>query len=131
MGKIKQPQTKKGKVPPAATVVKPTPKPSVGWKQLDENVVSLAEVEREFFLAMVKTLKVFCSLAWTDVSAYKGLGWDRVPAGSMKYRIPAKLRTDHLFHIKVSRGGRLWGYRRNDVFELVWLDPLHQVTPDN
>ncbi|PWK14932.1 MAG6450 family protein [Tumebacillus permanentifrigoris] len=130
MGKIKQPLNKKGKVPSSATVVKTTAKPSVGWELLDETVVALTDVEREFFQTMVKTLKILCSLPWTDVSSYKGLGLDRVPESSMKFPIPAKLNKDHLYHIKVSRGGRLWGYRDGDVFELVWLDPLHRVTPE-
>lgn len=130
MGKIKQPPNKKGKVPSRATVVKTTAKPFVGWGQLDETVVALTDVGREFFQMMIKTLKIFCSLPLTDVSSYKGLGWDRVPESSMKFPIPAKLNQDQLYHIKVSRGGRLWGYRDGDVFEIVWFDPLHQVTPE-
>lgn len=130
MAKIKHIPKQKGKVPASATEVKATPKPSVGWEHLDETVVGLAVVEREFYQSMCKTLKVFCSLNWSDVSSYKDLGWDRVPEGSMKFPIPPKLKKDHLYHIKVSRGGRLWGYRNGDVFELIWLDPQHRVTPE-
>ncbi|MFP3340192.1 hypothetical protein R0J91_19595, partial [Micrococcus sp. SIMBA_131] len=74
--------------------------------------------------------KVLGNLSWNEITKHKGLGWDRVPEKNMKYRIPESLNKKELYHLKISRKARVWGYREGDAFHLVWFDPDHQVTPE-
>lgn len=121
---------KSGRIPSKATEVKERPRPSVCYHYMSDTVVALDELNQEFIVQMLKQFKVLGGISWDDISQYKGLGWDSIPQHRMKYTIPKSLNRDDLYHIKVSKKGRVWGYREGNSFHLVWFDPNHKVTPE-
>lgn len=46
----------------------------------------------------------------------------------MKRRLPEKF-DDTMFRFRVAGEQRLWGFRKSNVFHIVWWDPEHQVYP--
>ncbi len=46
----------------------------------------------------------------------------------MKRRLP-EMFDDTMFRFRVSGQQRLWGFRKSNVFHIVWWDPRHQVYP--
>ncbi len=104
-------------------------RPSVCFYHFSEAPKGLEDVPHDFFVRMIRQCKMMASMTWDQIHVHKGLGWDEVPSSTMKWRIPAALTRETLNHIKVCKRGRVWGYRDGNTFQIVWLDPNHEVTP--
>lgn len=102
---------------------------SVCFYHFNESAKGLEDVPHDFFIRMIRQFKMMASMTWDQIYAHKGLGWDEVPSSAMKWRIPIPTPRERLHHIRVSKRGRVWGYREGDTFYVVWLDPNHEVTP--
>lgn len=129
MGKINKPK-KSSRLPTEASSVDHIPRPSVCFYHLDESVIALNRIDSSFFAQMIRQCKLLASMTWEEIYRHKGLGWDEVEEVNMKFRIPAGVKRDRLHHIKISKKGRMWGYREGNTFHVVWLDPNHEVTPE-
>ncbi|MEK3899996.1 MAG6450 family protein [Paenibacillus sp. FSL R7-0179] len=114
------------RIPSKVTEVKKN-RPSICFHHLTDTVSSLEELDRELLVQMLKKFKVLGGIEWNDISK-SGLGWEKIPHHSMKYPIPKSLKMDHLYHIYITKKFRVWGYRDGDTFQLVWVDPNHNVT---
>ena len=79
---------------------------------------------------MVRKCKMLAGMDWDEIYRHPGIGWDEVHESSMKRKIPSTVERETLHHIKVSKKGRIWGYRDGNTFYVVWLDPNHEVTPE-
>lgn len=44
-------------------------------------------------------------------------------------RLPKTFGDDDMFRFRLGSGRRLWGYRRDKTFHVVWWDPEHAVYP--
>lgn len=117
-----------GRIPDAMTdaFVK---RPSICFYHFSESHKGLEDASHDFLVRMIRQFKIMASMTWEQIYAHKGLGWDEVPSHAMKWRIPTALTRETLNHIKISKRGRIWGYRERDTFHVVWLDPNHEVTP--
>lgn len=129
MPKIKHNQ-KKSRLPNQTPPTTKEPKPSLCFFDYEETVMVLKDIPHDFFRHTIRQCKLLSSLTWNEIYRHDGLGWDEVPESNMKFKIPSRINRKELHHIKVSRRGRIWGYREGNSFHVVWFDPDHQVTPE-
>ncbi len=92
-----------------------------GWQEL---------TIQQFFHILEKHLHRFESTSWRDLHTCKHC--HPLSAGKIEKAAKALLRTKHpgietLYGLSIGGHARIWGYRANDVFYLMWHDPNHTV----
>ncbi|QJC52765.1 hypothetical protein HGI30_15130 [Paenibacillus albicereus] len=116
------------KISDKAIEVKTVSRPSICFHDMNDSVYRLSDIDKYGFELMLKQFKIMGSMTWNEIYSHKGFKWEEIPERSMKYAIPKSLNRTSLFHVKVSGKFRVWGYREDNVFHLVWIDPNHDVT---
>ncbi len=85
---------------------------------------------REDLVAILSTLQKMEQLTWNDVLKLKGLDYkppypEDELFSKFRHKVPEDAR---VYSVRVSRAARLYGYRFENVFYLVFYDPTHQYS---
>lgn len=78
-------------------------------------------------------------LTWREISHHRQDGGRKHHYQSVDSVIPKAQRrltglglqdeVDHLYRFRVGSRERLWGFRKDGVFQILWWDPDHTVYP--
>ena len=81
--------------------------------------------------AFASWLDIRSQMTWLDLTLAprEGLGREKIPRGSIRPAIPTKITPDveHFLSFRFGDDARVIGYRTDEVFHIVWLDPNHDV----
>lgn len=80
-------------------------------------------------VSLVDTFKKVESMNWSDIFKDVGLKWERNKQISTK--LPSDFPIDaKLCSLRVSGKMRLYGYRAQEYFYIVWFDKNHEICPE-
>ncbi len=92
------------------------------------NIVGCDQQERAAFANLLHDMS---ERTWSQLiqGARQGTGFEKISRQSIKVGIPSSITEDvHFFlSIRITDMGRLIGFREDEVFHAVWLDPKHEV----
>lgn len=92
----------------------------------------VSDCEKEDQAAFAKRLELLSQLFWGQIasSSRLGVGTETIDHASLRVPIPPHITPDQKFLSLHLRGPfRVIGYRDNQVFHIVWIDPKHKVYP--
>lgn len=77
---------------------------------------------------LIDTFKKFESLNWEEIFKDSGLNWER--NRNIALKTPDYMAEDAKLHsIRVSKKMRIYGYRAQQYFYIIWFDKNHEVCP--
>lgn len=95
-----------------------------------DNKCQMYNWQKEELKLLIESFKKFESLKWYDIIKDPGFNWER--NSHIAIKLPSELPMDVKLHsIRVSGKLRLYGYRAQEYFYIVWFDRQHEVCPMN
>ena len=91
-----------------------------------------SNLEADDIIDLIQHLKDFETMTWADIE--RG-GSHFIEVRKIEKEAQERLVTlrqddiDHLFSLRVSGKGRVWGIRNGGTLRLLWWDPQHEVCP--
>ena len=77
---------------------------------------------------LIRCFKKIENLTWNDIKTHNGLNYE--PISSLAIEPPANIPPDASFSsLRVSKESRLYGFRLEDTFYIIWFDKNHIVCP--
>lgn len=115
---------------PAITTVAQAPNVSVSFRYAEPGGKQcLSQCGSDHTKDVIDTLRILCSLTWTQVHGHKGLGWCEIPDHSISFTRPQEIDQQiKIAEIRCSQKGRIWGFNQRTVFHILWFDPDHDGT---
>ncbi|MFD1675390.1 MAG6450 family protein [Alicyclobacillus fodiniaquatilis] len=102
--------------------------PTFAFDFVDENKFCLWDADKNYHRGLVATWKKMRSLSWSEIKNHTGLRMKRIET---KHTLPTNVSEDiELLEIRVSLEGRLHGFRIDELFQVLWFDPEHEVCPE-
>lgn len=79
---------------------------------------------------LIECFKKIESLKWVDIYTDSGLNYERNKCISVP--LPKSVPTDvKLYSMRVSQKMRIYGYRAQQYFYIIWFDKNHIICPEN
>lgn len=130
-----RPQGRKATAPPKVVqpVAEPRPtnhlKPHFSFYHLQDGfrISDCQAVDKGEFAQRLQELS---QLTWNQIvlSPRQGLGSEKIDRESIKVAIPEHLSRDkRILAFRFGGGARIVGYREDQIFHVVWIDPNHNV----
>lgn len=127
--------TNKGKIPDSALCIKKI-------KEIGHPVFSFAHVcdkhflisswQKDELIELINTFKIMEELPWSRIHNHSGLRFKKIDKKSLTKPLPDKVSPEvTVFEVRVCKVKRVFGYRMDDVFRILWFDRGHQVLPEN
>lgn len=80
--------------------------------------------------SLIDCFKKIESLTWDEIFKDDGLNWER--NANIAIQLPTNFPTDaKLYSMRVSKKMRIYGYRSEEYFCIIWFDRNHEVCPEN
>ncbi len=131
MPKLKKPPKSRGRIPPNAIERK------VNYDECRGRFAFSSVCERHCLLSswikqeldeLIVYFKKVEKLLWKEILRDPGLVYEEISHIALPR--PASLPPDaSLYSMKVAGRLRVYGYRTQDVFNIIWFDRLHEVCP--
>lgn len=94
------------------------------FSSCDENKYSLHDLKKAELKKLVKFIKKTEKMNWGTIRTHKGLKYETISSLTP----PKYLSKDvTLKSMRVDEGYRVVGYKENEYFYIVWIDPNHKV----
>jgi hypothetical protein len=90
----------------------------------------VSDCQADHKAALADRLQELSQLTWGEIlqAPRKGFGTETIAADSIRPRVPQLITPDVRFlSMYFGKGARLVGYRDDQVFHVVWIDPHHKV----
>lgn len=79
---------------------------------------------------LIECFKKIEALKWKDIFKDSGLNWER--NSNIAIQLPSGLPEDSKLHsVRVDGKKRIYGYRVQEYFYIIWFDRNHIVCPEN
>lgn len=79
---------------------------------------------------LIKLFQKMEAIPWKDIRGHSGLNYK--PVDHYIYKLPEDVPKDITLHeLRVDGDRRIFGYRGERVFYLIWFDRNHEVCPQN
>jgi hypothetical protein len=128
---IKKPKLNQGKIPDSALMAKDEPEysnPVFSFIHSSDNHCLLCEWKKSELKELINAFKIMESLKWSQL-----------PASSLHFRkvehyvipLPNNVSQDEtIFEVSIdNEKKRLFGYRVDNIFRILWFDREHSVAP--
>lgn len=80
--------------------------------------------------SLIECFKKIESLTWNEIFENEGLNWERNK--NIAIPLPENFPNDaKLCSMRVSKKMRIYGYRSEEYFCIIWFDKNHEVCPEN
>ncbi len=114
--------------------------PSFSFRYIDKDGPwSWARVSQQHKAQILDFIGDMCSLSWPEIAQQRDSRGqkhhyqhvDSIDADARKRLSILKLEddTDWLYRFRLGNKQRLWGFRKQGVFQAIWWDPRHTVYP--
>lgn len=132
--KINSPTIHSGKIPEKA-LIKPQQTPSTEYPTFSflhvcDNHCRLSAWQGQELIDLVNTFKKMESLTWVEIARHSGLRFKKIE-GYTKPLPPDVSPEVTVYEVRVCEVKRLFGYRINNIFRVLWFDREHEVCPFN
>lgn len=88
---------------------------------------------KNLVVTIIKKLKDFESMTWGEIERNNQshlISLDRIVKKAQDRLRKMELDDlEILYSLRLSGKERVWGKRKNEVFDIIWWDPLHEVCP--
>lgn len=89
---------------------------------------SIEKIQGSEFKLLIECFKLIESLTWNDIKAHPGLNFERNK--NIAIQLPQGLPIDSkLSSMRVDEKFRIYGYRVQEFFYIIWIDKNHVVCP--
>lgn len=137
-GKIREPKDRGSKhIPGKVTELREEDSddklPLFSFKHCCRQRYQLHEWHRDELKSLISSLRKMSQIPWKDVHRDKGLHYeagvdlDKTTRRALPESVPKDCPIDSF---RVSLKGRVWGYRAEHVFYIIWFDRNHDVCPE-
>lgn len=118
-----------GSIPANATKTKDDNQmkfPVFSFKHVSENHCLLSDWQSAELIDLIKMFKTMESLTWNQVHSHKGLEYKQI--NNPKYPLPKTVSPDiTICEVRACQKKRVFGYRIDNVFCVIWFDRNHEV----
>lgn len=131
MSRIPKHKKSKGFIPATATqITAPKVKhPVFSFRHTSSNHCLLSDWQGTELLELIDTFKKMESLTWNEVLTHKGLQYKVIDKHSRA--LPPEVSKDvSICEIRICQRKRVFGYRIDDVFRVIWFDRNHEICPE-
>lgn len=101
------------------------------FKHLCKHEYGLRECNDQFKGEVLRLIHELSQLTWQQIQNDKrqGFGHEKIPVRQIKASIPRELTEDceEVCVFRISSKARLAGHRKDQVFQVLWLDPHHKL----
>lgn len=122
-----------GQIPEAATDVKRSSEdrtPFFSFEHLCERNYQLMDLGKRELKELHNFLKMISKMTWKQIRISDGLEYKTIPRDSLSCSVPKSVPDDaRIDEIRVTQAHRIFGFRVESVFNVVWFDPTHGVVP--
>ena len=129
--KINLPRKKETKITPTASQKQVTYEECTGriaFSNVCDKHCLLCDWTKKELKALIDCFKKIESLCWKDIRNDRGLNYETIKHAAI--RRPSSLPPDATFKsLRVSDDHRLYGYRAQDIFNIIWFDRNHIACP--
>lgn len=103
--------------------------PVFAFDFVDDNKFCLWDADKDYHKSLISTLKQMRKLSWSEIKSHHGLQMKRIIT---RQKLPPTVSQEiTLLEIRVSQEGRVHGFRVNELFQILWFDPTHDVCPED
>lgn len=137
--KIKQPPARGGKrIPENAVQIKidySTQKAVFSFEHCCRRNYTASDLTKEEFKAVHDSLRMMSSMDWASIPKHDGLEYKPADKKAIRKAIkrtplPSSVPEDcTMFYFRASGKFRVFGYRAQNIFYLIWFDRNHNVMP--
>lgn len=100
----------------------------LAFSAVSHNRCPISEWQGEELIQLIEAFKKFESIKWQDIFNDPGLKWER--NSHIAFKKPNGLPEDiKICSFRVNGKMRLYGYRAQHYFYIVWFDRNHEVCP--
>lgn len=104
--------------------------PTFSFKSCSNNNFKLSEWQPREIDQLIEVFKRLESCTWKEIRRNKGFGYTVVDPESFSCELPEFISPDiTIIELRVSKRARLFGFRSNNVFNIIWFDRNHEVIP--
>ncbi len=90
----------------------------------------LSDWDKKELKLLIDCFKKIESMCWKDIKSYNGFNYETIK--HIAITPPSSLPPDAtLKSLKLNDDHRLYGYRAQDTFNIIWFDKTHMVCPMN
>lgn len=129
--RITKPSKRKGKISSQATERKinyDECRGRLAFSSVCDRHCLLCEWVKQELNGLIGYFKKVEELIWFDIQKDPGLDYEEV--NNIAFPRPTTLPPDASLHsMRVAGRLRVYGYRADDVFNIIWFDRLHEVCP--
>lgn len=100
----------------------------LAFSSVSHNKCPISSWQGDELILLIDAFKKFESEKWKDIFTDPGLKWER--NSHIAFKLPRDLPEDiKLYSFRVSSKMRLYGYRAQEFFYIIWFDRNHEVCP--
>ncbi len=95
------------------------------FSKCDENKYQLWNLDKEHLKSFVSFAKKIESMKWCEIKKSKGFHYEDINSLPLPKYISEDIT---MKSIRVTQEFRIYGYRMNADFYIIWFDPSHKLT---
>lgn len=100
----------------------------IAFSSVSHSQCPISDWQGEELKSLIETFKNIESLSWKEIMIDSGLKWERNK--NIAIPLPNDFPQDaNLCSMRVSKKMRIYGYRAQEYFYIVWFDRNHEVCP--
>lgn len=105
--------------------------PVFSFRHVSENHCLLSEWKKDELSELLGAFRTMESLTWNQILGHSGLRFKKIDVTSCSKPLPSNVSDDiPLCEIRVCQKKRIFGYRVNNVFTVIWFDRSHEICPE-
>lgn len=128
---IPNPRREAGRIPESVTVIKDKLKsgyPVLSFKHVSDNHCLLSDWISTEIKELISTFKMLEEVPWNKLHS-TGLRLKAIDSFSKP--LPPYISPDEtIYEIRVCQKKRVFGYRTDDIFRVIWFDRNHEICPE-
>ncbi|WP_160045677.1 MAG6450 family protein [Paenibacillus sp. USDA918EY] len=123
-----------GLIPSAVTELKRSTEdqtPLFSFEHLCENNFYLHNLGKQELKELHNFLKKSSKMTWKQIRMSDGIKYKTIPRSSLTARVPSSVPDDaSIDEMRVTQEHRIFGFKVNGIFNVIWFDPTHDVCPE-
>ncbi|MGM1048414.1 MAG: MAG6450 family protein [Bacillota bacterium] len=123
-----------GNIPGMATELKRSTEdqtPLFSFEHLCDKNFYLFHLGRLELKELHNFLKKCSRMTWKQIRMSDGMGYKTIPRSSLSCRVPDSVPDDAgIDEMRVTQEHRIFGFKVNGIFNVIWFDPTHDVCPE-
>lgn len=127
-------KNKAGGIPTEATRIKRSTDndtPLFSFGHLCDNNFMMHILGKTELKELHRFLKKISKMTWNQVRASESIGYKPIPRTSLSCAVPDSVSRDaRIDEMRVTQEHRIFGFKAEGIFNIIWFDPTHDICPE-